>query len=215
MSADDIIKKVYAAYKNVGPSKVPSKSDDKYQLALGRIDDAVKRWASYPGIHWRSLQKDFSVTTSNGVASLPFDFLELTGNVRINGELVQVVPQDEKIYHTKGAYLYGKTPAKIALIDKSNPVVTITGEYRRSPAPVTQPNSQVECESHAWLWLYVAGQMASGDPAKEETAPELYQQADVEWQSLIARYNQRIKGSPRNIPPSKRSGVVSKMGRTW
>lgn len=202
MIVSELILKIHIAYKGK-LDNVPSIGDPKWKLYLSRANDNQDRWAEDPAIKNPDLfGGDISVALNgSGYADLPEDTACITDPVLYDGTLIDIIPFTERHTADAGAYVIGKKGArKLYIVNPSNyPLNAFTVGTQTYPEAMVTDTDEVACTSLRWLALQTGAQLAEQDPAKEDLAPSLYNQAASEYTESLQRLKKQLRGTSKRV----------------
>lgn len=202
MLVSELVSKIHIAYKGK-LTNAPGVSDPKWAVYLSRANDNQDRWAEDPAIKNPDLfGGDINITLNvNGFADLPADAACVTDPVMYDGKPINLISFTERHTATQGAYVVGKKGVrKIYVVNPDKyPLNAFTVGVQTYPSPMVNATDIVACSSTRWLALQTAAQLAEQDPAKEDLAPSLYNQAASEYTESLQRLRQQLRGSNRKV----------------
>ena len=202
MIVSELITKIHIAYKGK-LTNTPTFGDPKRALYLSRANDNQDRWSEDPAIKNPDLfGGDIELTlNSEGYADLPEEAAVITDPVMYGRAEIPVVPFTDRHIVDVGAYVVGKKgERRVYIINPDKyPLNSFTVGIQTYPDPMVNDTDEVGCSSVRWLALQTAAQLAEQDPAKEDLAPSLYNQATAEYQESIQRIKKQLRGSNKRI----------------
>lgn len=202
MIVSELIGKIHIAYKGKAAGLAPSPGDDKYSMYLSRANDNRDRWVEDPAVDNPELfSGDTAVILTDGSFDLPPGVARVTDPVMYGTTEIPLISYKDRHSATKGAYVIGqKGSRKLYIVNPDNyPDNSFTVGTINYLDPMVNQSDDIQCSVSRWLTLQTAAQLAEQDPAKEDLAPSLYNQADAEYSEGLARARHQVRGSNRTM----------------
>lgn len=204
----DLMPKIQIAYKGKGAAGVPTKQMPQYAIYLSIANDALRLWAEDTEVNWPSLFKTVDLPIVSGLVTLPDDFVRLSDQPTVEGKLMSVVPFTQRnAADTNSVYVAG-TPPTLTFTGYNTGTAKVG--YIAYPPELVSNSSEVVCDSLDWLAVQTAAILAEKDPSRDDTYPELVQQANQKYKIMVARAKKLPAGSNRAIRSS-----YPTLGRSW
>lgn len=202
MIVSELIGKIHIAYKGKAAGLAPSPGEDKYSMYLSRANDNRDRWVEDPAVDNPELfSGDITATLTDGVFNLPADAARVTDPVMYGTTEIPLISFKDRHTATKGAYVVGlKGNRKLYIVHPENyPDNSFTVGLINYLDPMVNQSDDIQCSIPRWLALETAAQLAEQDPAKEDLAPSLFNQAVAEYNEGLARAKKLVRGSNRTM----------------
>lgn len=202
MKVSELIGKIHIAYKGKDASLAPTPGDAKYSMYLSRANDNQDRWAEDPAVDNPDLfGGDVTVALTDGFANLSADTARVTDPVMYGKVEIPIVSYKDRHRLNAGAYVVGpKGSRKLYVINPdSYPDNSFTVGVLKYPDSLVNQTDDVACTIPRWLILQTAAQLAEQDPAKEDLAPSLYNQATSEYSDGLSRTRKQMRGTSKKI----------------
>lgn len=202
MLVSDLIGKIHIAYKGKDASLAPVPGDAKYSMYLSRANDNRDRWVEDPAVDNPDLfSGDIDVSLTDGVFELPEGVARVTDPVMYGDKEIPLISYKDRHTAKVGAYVVGLRGArKLYVVNPDNyPINSFLVGLIDYLDPMTSQADDVQCSIPRWLALQTAAQLAEQDPAKEDLAGSLFNQAAAEYTEGLARAKNQLRGSNRTM----------------